>query len=367
MRRRKLAVKNMKKLVTRLGLMILALLLIIGLIVGVVALIRGAKKSGDLTPLGFTAENMHLPTGSGLLYLVDGQLSYKDLAEKKKDFSIAVASDGIKLAGYNDTAVVYNAAAMQIVGAANPVEFSGQVMEVKCGSSHVAVLHLSAGGTTSLIIYDTKGVLQDEIVFESRYLTDFGFYGEGGSLLWTLELDTTGSIPNSTLTTYDLSKGTTTGVIPIQGQLAERIVMTGSSTYVCGTNSLVRYRDNSEAYRIMVYGWELLDVSTSGQKPSFLYRPRSDEGQISTVEVHTVAEEDVAGESKRQLQLPEDTFAAYLSGSRVAAFAPGGVSLIASDGSAETVKFDFTADSAVKLNETNFLVLGTDGAYLVTL
>ena len=108
----------MKKLVTRLGLMILALLLIIGLIVGVVALIRGAKKSGNLTPLGFTAENMHLPTGSGLLYLVDGQLSYKDLAEKKKDFSIAVASDGIKLAGYNDTAVVYNAAAMQIVGAA---------------------------------------------------------------------------------------------------------------------------------------------------------------------------------------------------------------------------------------------------------
>ena len=310
---------------------------------------------------------MHLPTCSGLLYLVDGQLSYKDLAEKKKDFSIAVASDGIKLAGYNDTAVVYNAAAMQIVGAANPVEFSGQVMEVKCGSSHVAVLHLSAGGTTSLIIYDTKGVLKDEIVFESRYLTDFGFYGEGGSLLWTLELDTTGSIPNSTLTTYDLSKGTTTGVIPIQGQLAERIVMTGSSTYVCGTNSLVRYRDNSEAYRIMVYGWELLDVSTSGQKPSFLYRPRSDEGQISTVEVHTVAEEDVASESKRQLQLPEDTFAAYLSGSRVAAFAPGGVSLIASDGSAETVKFDFTADSAVKLNETNFLVLGTDGAYLVTL
>ena len=85
------------------------------------------------------------------------------------------------------------------------------------------------------------------------------------------------------------------------------------------------------------------------------------------MEVHTVAEEDVAGETKRQLQLPEDTFAAYLSGSRVAAFAPGGVSLIASDGSAETVKFDFTADSAVKLNETNFLVLGTDGAYLVTL
>lgn len=367
MRRRRLTVKNRKKLVMSLVMMLLALALLIGATAGVIALIKGRNKSGELEALDFSPEDSYVSTGSGVLYLSGGKLTYKDISNKKNDFSLTVSTDGVKIAGYGSTAAVYNASAMQIVGASSPVEFSGQVMDVKCGSAHVAALHLSASGTTSLIIYDIKGNLVDEIEFGARYLMNFGFYGGNGSLLWTLELDTSGSVPNSTLTTYDLAKGTTTGVIPIYGQLAERIVMTGSSTYVCGTNSLVRYKDNSEVYRIQVYGWELLDVSTESSKPMFLYRPRSDEGQISTVEIYTVAEEDLANETKRQLQLPEGTFAAYLSGGNVAAFAPDGVSVIASDGTGEKMQFDFTAESAVKLDKTHFLVLGGGGAYLLSL
>lgn len=367
MRRRRLTVKNRKKLIMRLGLLILAALLVIGLIVGGILLFTGSHSSTELEEMAFSPEDLYIATGTGILSLTDGQLTYRDLSDKGKNYSLSVASEGVKLSGYGSTAVVYNAAAMQIVGASAPVEFSGQVMDVKCGSSYVAVMHISASGATSLLLYNIKGNLRDELSFEGQYLIDFGFYGTEGNLLWTLELDTTGSIPNSTLTTYDLNKGTTTGVIPIQGQLPEHIEMTSASTYVCGTNSLIRYQDSTEAYRILVYGWELLDVSTATGKPMFLYTPRDEDGYLSVAEIRTVAEADVASETKRQIQLQDDAFAAFLSSGRVVSFTPSGAVIAAADGTKEKMEFPFTAESSIKLDETHFLVLGGGSVWMVTL
>ena len=154
-------------------------------------------------------------------------------------------------------------------------------------------------------------------------------------------------------------------MIPVLQQLPESVLCTANSVFYCGTDSLVRYQGNSEAYRVTVYGWELLDASSASSKPMFLYAPRT-RSELVTAEVVTLAEEDLSGESRVKLQLPEGSFAAFLSNGKVISFAPGGVTKTTTAGKSETTAFEFSADSAEKLAEGRFLVTSGENLYLVT-
>lgn len=335
----------------------LALAAIAGVVFAALKLFGNAGVHAELDALPFTAQDTYVYTGSGFLYLKDNTVNYEDLSDERKNYSLSVAQQDIKLAGGMNIAAVYSSAAMQIVNAATPAEFTGAIAQVRCGVSHAAALVNDASGNSSLLVYDNTGALLDELTFADQYLVSFGFFGSAGDTLWTLEMDACGEIPCSTIKTYDIDRMTTTGVLPIQNQLVADVVMTQSSTFVVGTNHLIRFSRtaNAEAYRLLIYGYSLLDYSVTST-PSFLFKPRG-ATELSLVRLYTVSEGDSASQTVRDFTLPADTLGVFLCGSNVAAVTPERVCLYKSDSTLlKTIELEGVAQHAVKLDSTKLLV-----------
>lgn len=355
--------KKRKIKVGRLALVVGILLMVLGgLVYFGIKLFKPSGKAASLAALPFSAQSNYEYIGSGFLYQSGNSVNYVDNQDEKKNYSLSVSNADIKLAGGPNIAVVYSQSAMQIVDAPQPAEFTGTVLDVECGSSHAAVLHRSLSDTHTLMVYDAKGVQQDELSFEDQFLVDFGFYGETTDSLWTLTLDTTGSRPVSNITTYDMEKSATTGVLPIQNQLIENIAMTESSIFVVGTNNLIRYArsGNNETYRLLIYGWKLVDQNA--KRGLFLFARRGEEG--STMRLYSVAESDLANEKLQDIQIPAGCIKTFVMDSGVVAVCRDKLVIIQQDGTVkEERKLGIAATDAVKLSATQLAVISGNSVY----
>lgn len=366
--KRKLVVKNKRTTIIRLGFIVAIAAAITALAIGAVYFLRHRNIFNNLHELPFTASANYAYTGSGFLYTSGNELKYEDLSDKDKNFTAEISSPQLSLSGSPAISAVYSSSALQILGAQFPVEFSGTVLDVKCGLAKVAVLKLENNGACSLYIYDTKSSPVDQMTFDKQTLVDYGFYTAANTdALWTLTLDTSGSLPTSTLTLYDLGKIATTGVIPIRNQLVEDVAVTPNSIFVIGTNHLIRYTGSStEAYRLLIYGWELMDYSTSGAKPMFLLKPRNADA-LGTVKLVTVDEADTANEKILSIQLPEQTLDVFVSGGKLYAATSNTIYIYGSDGTvAETIELEQSIDGIKKLSHKHFLVTRGEQLLLAT-
>ena len=266
MRKRRFIIRKKGSTLLRICLILGVVLVLGGAAYGIFALTGSQEHSQGLEQLPFTADTNYVFTGSGFLYMYGDRLTYDDLLDAKKDASYQVSTGQVQLAASPTLSVLYHDTAVQILGAAESLTFTQQVEQVACGVNHVAVLLLGENQATSLRIYDKTGAQTDQMDFQNGELVDFGFAQTQDDTLWTLEMSPSGSLPLSTLTTYNLATNHTTGVMTIQGQLVDQVWFTQNSIFFSCTNNLIRFTrtGNTEAYRLLVYGWELCDVSTAG-------------------------------------------------------------------------------------------------------
>ena len=370
MRKRRYRIKHKGAALLRIGILLGAVLLLAGAVYGIAALAGSNGEGAKAEQLPFTSESNYAFTGSGFLYMYGDRRHYDDLTDAKKDASYQVSTGAVQLAASSGVSVLYHESAVQIVGAAEPLTFSGRVLDVACGSAHVAVLQEETGGGCTLLIYDKTGVQTDQMDFSAGTLLDFGFSQSGGETLWTLEMSVTASQPVSTLTTYNLATNRTTGVMSIQGQLVDRVVFTQNSIFLCCTTNLIRFNrtGNTEAYRLLVYGWELCDVSTAGSSPVMLFRERGALGSEGTVKIYTLPEGDVASASISEAQLPAGTISAFLSGGRlVACTRTEKITYTAAGKQAGTISLPREADALEKLSDDYMLLRSGNGLYTVSL
>lgn len=136
-------------------------------------------------------------------------------------------------------------------------------------------------------------------------------------MLWVETLNVNSATPTITITTYNLAKNSTSGMMHIQNQLVDELYMTKSSVFVSCTNQIIRYthEGNKEVYRYTVYGYETVDFSSSGDSPTFLLTPRG--GDFHSVKILTLAEDADAGAVETYLQLPTEGVAAFIMGSKL--------------------------------------------------
>lgn len=366
--RHRLVFKNKKRTMIRL-----AILLLIPILIAVIVLIatKFAKRSAVLTeltelPLFDTANFAY--SGSGVLYVSADKLCYTDFSDKSKDYSLAVGDTNISLAASRGMSLLYNDSAVQIIGSQKPVEIPGSLISVKCASSYAAALWQDADKNVTLQIFNSDAQV-DQIEFKDSFLVDFGFTSVNENVLWALTLDVGSAIPVSTLTTYDMDKNTTTGVMTIQGQLVEHILFSGNSIFTVSTNNLTRYNavGNTQAYRLLVYGWNMLDYSASATSPVFLFAPR-DGKPLSTVKLYTVAEGETADEQVVALQLPMGVLKVFLSNGKLIACSPDTVYIYSSTGVlTSSVPLGIVADDFIKLSDSHVIVKNASGMYLMTL
>lgn len=222
----------------------------------------------------------------------------------------------------------------------------------------------------SLQVYDKAGTQTDQMDFPDGELMDFGFAQTQDDTLWTLEMAPAGSLPLSTLTTYNLATNHTTGVMTIQGQLVDQVWFTQNSIFFSCTNNLIRFTrtGNTEAYRLLVYGWELCDVSTAGSTPLFLYRERGATGTSGTVKIYALPEGETASATVSAVQLPAGTLGAFLAGGNLYACTQDTLYVYSSTGKqTNAVALPRTVDRAQRLSETHLLLTGGNGLYVAAL
>lgn len=364
MRKRRYRVSNRVKAAGRIAVLVCGLLIIIGLIFGIIKLLGAAfgKKKGATAELPFTAGANYTYTGAGFLYFDNGRLYYDDIADGSKDASYKINTEDLSLAASTGISVLYHDTALQIVGAGDSLVFSGKVLGVRCGNDHVAVLREDSAGGTAIAIYDKSGTQVDQMDFEATDLINFGFSNTSDETLWTLEADYSTLTPVSTLTTYNLTTRHTTGVMTVQGQLVENVFFTPSSIFLSATSSLIRgtLAGTSEAYRITIYGWELMDYSILDSGPVLLYGQRETEAQ-STLKLYTLAEDSVGSAQISSVHPPTGYVGAFLIKGKLYVYTPTQIYTYSSKGELlSTEPIGETITKAEKLSESHVLLYKDD-------
>jgi len=369
MARIKISAANKRRVILRLLLVaFVALCIVAGLVCGLILLLRPRTPVLKMTALPFSANNPYCFTQTGFLYVADGSVHYMDSKDESKSYSRKTAAQDFRLAGRNQTAIVYNDYMFQFVNTEFPVEFTGKIISIKCGASHVAVLREDASGSEALQIFNLSATPVDQLTFEGQYILDYGFYDVSSTeYLWIMATDTRASIPVTTITTYDMQNARTTGMIQIQDQLVDCLETTSNSLFVVGTNQLIRYahQGNRESYRSMTYGWRMLDFAAN-KTPTLLMAPRSGYESMSTVKIATYTETDVLSQNEVYMQMPPETLEAFLVSGKLVALT--GTSMKCYDLSGKlTQEYDleYGIDRAQKLDNNTLLLQAGNALYTV--
>lgn len=346
-------------------LLFTGLMLLIGLIAVAVYLLffneREKTISMDATPI--TAGMTKLNTGSGMLYQTDGNIHYYDWSNQNRNYTHGTAAADIRMNGSAKISVVYTGSMLQIIGQSQPVSFTGEILSVECGEQHIGVLRRDSGGGESILVLTETGEQVDQLLPDDQYIVDFGFYTTTGEMLWMQTLSVTAGVPTTRITTYDLQKRASTGVMQVQDQLIDSLYVTANSVFAAGTSQIIRYTHagNKEIYREMVYGYKVLDFSDASGTPTFLLAPR--QGNMHAIKLLTLQEEDASGAVDTHLQLPSEGVAGYIMNGALVVVSRDKLYTYTLRGKlSSTASLELPVDEAIKLSDSMLLLL-SNGTY----
>ena len=351
--------KNRRARVLRRRLIVgcAALLLLGAIIFAIAALVRSCRTSGSKRSLPFTASSAYCYTGDGFLLTGERTLDFYSIADESKNFSTDTGVSGAHAAGTDRIKVLYDASSVQIVGTPYEHTFEGVIRKVVCGGKYVGVYVENADNTHSLSVFNSAGDRCYKADIGSTVLLAFGFEGGASSAMYTCELAVSGSAVSTTLSTYDLARESITGVMNIRGEVVKNVFITGKSVFVFATDSFIRFEraSNTEAYRMLVRGYDCEDFCAADGKAYLLVRKSADEGEPPRV---IEVREGEANETVLNLAADADASRIFVMGGKVVALK--GDRLIVRDISGE-VKAELSLgtppDDAVKLDDGNILLI----------
>lgn len=377
MARRRFRLTNKALTAKRLGLLLLIAAAVVGAAVGISALVKQKDSFGTVTELPFYSESEYV-FQNGAFYYIDGtELVYYDPSDTEHATRMTLGTDGVQMCASSSLAALYAGTSVQILGQSAVIDAGVTVIGVRCGTTHIAVMRTAADGAASVLIYDAAGALIDTIDEGTSALIDCGLYeSASGDILWTLMLDSSGSVPVNTVTTYTytvdgagVARASMSGVLSVQGQLAQNVIFTAKSIFIAGTSHLIRCDSgvSGEAYRLLTYGYTLADWSASGTKPLFVYEPRT-VSDIRRVKLYSPSESDVAEATAREVVLPEGEIGYAACGGRLYVFTADELIVYGSSGT-ESARYTlgFVCDGVCKLSEKCIAVSSNGYMKLITL
>ncbi|MCR5808260.1 MAG: DUF5711 family protein [Clostridiales bacterium] len=315
-RKRRLVIRDRKKTALRIAIVLLSIIALAGAAVLTVFTVRTCGVQIVTRSLPLIASDITEGTGDGILYVRAGLLNFYSFKDEDLNFQKTLQGEPEGLVGTPGIKAVYSGGAIQIIDAPFDIVPAGEIAAVRCGSANAAVCTKKPTGETALTVYNSTGQQVYNFDYPEGRLINFGFSEASGTTLWTMELDTDSGSPRTTVTTFDLGRMSSTGVITVSGQLIENIFFTNSSVFVVGTESLIRYSAsaNREIYRVQLYGYRAADVSLSGETPVLLLVPRGTDAisEASSVRLLSVSQKDVAEENAVTVTLPEGTIDCHL-------------------------------------------------------
>ena len=332
-------IRDRKKTALRIAAVLLGLIALAGIAVLAFFIFRSCGVKLVTRSLPLYASSEISGTGDGILAVRGGMLEFISYKDEDRNFSKPLSGTPTGIVGTSGIKAVWSPDAIQIVDAPFDIAPEGEVRAVRCGSEHAAVCTRRPNGCEDISVYNSTGQLIYTLSYDAGRLMNFGFSEASGRTLWTMELDTDSGTPRTTVTTFDLGRMSSTGVITVSGQLIEDIFFTDSSVFLIGTESLIRYSAsaNREIYRVQLYGYRVADRSLSGETPVLLLVPRGTESLAgaTTLKLLTVSQKDVAEESSFTLTLPAGAIDCHLVNGQIAVTGGNAVTLYSVKGKPE--------------------------------
>lgn len=359
-----------KKLPKKAMLFFSAVVLVfIVLLTGLIMLFtRGRELSESMTEMPFSADAPHFGVGKNIVYADADTLICSDTSMKKL-WQLQLVSGGLDYFVSGDVIVAKGKDIIQVINGSGQHLFSkrledGEIASVRACKDKVAVYvnrTVEEAVLSYIIIFDFSGSSIFQIDVSSRYVLDFGF-DSAGEALYLLELDVSGSVPVSRISTYRPETQAMTGIKELKDQLVSGLHIVGDQIYTLGTNRLMVYRSLSADTRsVMVYGWSLIDICNLAD-PRFVYVPSDSTDKIDIARVINGTGNEI------KINLPPGVFDILHGGERIYCFANDRIFVYTDEGKyLRAYALPFEIDSVRRAADKHVFITQDKKVYLMPL
>lgn len=198
----------------------------------------------------------------------------------------------------------------------------GDIISAKLGSKYLAVLY-GEDDNCKARITDMDGRVQDEIAFESQVVVDYGFFSDG-TLFWVMAMDTSGTVPTCTVTTYRLSRRSMLGSIADGEQVIYHAQFESDNICLVGEEYIKHYDEignEKVEERTLVYGWYLMDVADAAVNPMMVFVPETQATNSPLVSDVRL----ISGNVDNIIRMPFAAHSLYANGSTLYGFSDSAV------------------------------------------
>lgn len=338
-------------------------------LIGFLLILTTGKELSDLmVSMPFSFENKYFGMGQNIVFSEKEYLTCIDPSTNIV-WQLGLFSDGLSFT-HNDEIIVANSSAViQTVNSNGQHHFSkqldGTIVSTRAGKNKVAVYVQQKHKDSTLsyiLVFDLSGTELFKIEVTERYILDYGFDWESNSL-YLLEIDVSGSVPISRISTFRPETQSMTGIKELKDQLVSDIHIIGENIYALGTNHLTVYKSSlgSNDKSIMIYGWLLEDIYRTAE-PKFVFIPANKEGYIDIARI-------IYGSGKEfSINMPPEVFDIIYENDKIYCFANKNIFVYTVDGKYErTFSFPFEISSIKRAFGKYVFVIQDSNVFLMQL
>lgn len=240
------------------------------------------------------------------------------------------------------------------------------VLSAHVGREYAAVL-VGPEHNSTIVLMETGGRKVDSITLSDQTVIDYGFF-YNDTLFWIMTLDTNGTAPSCTVSTYRPGRRIV-GSISDSEQLLYSATFQSNQIMVAGDTHLKVFTYNGTeetAKRRLIYGWTMAACDTKSDSPMMAFVPN---GQYdSGAEMRDIRM--IRGAQEQVVRMPYGCGALVAQGDRVYGFSGAGYVMIAQMGrqKVDAYQLPIYFDAVYGVTSDNVAILGYGGTiYLVSL
>lgn len=290
----------------------------------------------------------------------DGESMWNYMVGSGADFS---ASD-MGVATWTGSKLTLIDASTGVTGYSGAMD--GDVLSAYIGKEYAAVL-VGPEHNSTIVLMETGGRKVDSITLSDQTVVDYGFF-YNDTLFWIMTLDTNGTAPSCTVSTYRPGRRMV-GSISDSEQLLYSATFQSTQIMVMGDTHLKVFTYNGteeQAKRRLVYGYTLAAVDDSSDSPMLAFVPASQYDSQSVMRDVRM----IRGDKERIVRMPYGCSALVAVGDKVYGFAGEGYVMIAGldRQKVDAYQLPIYFDKVYGVTDSGVAVLSSGGTvYLVTL
>ena len=309
---------------------LLALLVMLAIVISYAMGTGGRDNVGRVTRIGATLSQNIMPFGSSVIFY-DGTTLHCVAATGGNEWSYQIGTN----ADYDATQekiVAWSGNDLYILNSKGRLIYNNKMSDTiqfaSAGDEYVAVFVGDPdNGVVSVI--NSSGQIVDNITISNQTLLDAGFFyaltsssAQETELMWTMGLDTTGTVIATELQTFQPGK-LATGKSSLGEHIAYMIYDINGTLNVVNTRQIMHYnyRALQESNSTLIYGYTVEDVKTNGNITYQLLIPAQEKNEgirINNIRL-------MYGNIDRVLHLPSECLSAALGTHSVYGFASNAV------------------------------------------